>query len=613
MQVYSSITTKTIILTLISGILLMSCLREISNELGTIPVTLDTARIYHKPAIDAPTVKFNLSVFVYDKNNKPVNNATITAGNNIVNTDTAGYAFMKDIVLSKVNAFIKISKVGFFSTTRSFSAASGRWNYVKVEMREQILQGTVNSSEGGEVSFAGGGKIVLPSNSLNVASSKQAYNGPVRIYSSFIDPSNALFLDQMPGDLRGILINGDERQLISYGMLQVELKGNSDELLQLKNGQKSKLVFPIPTSIAASAPNNIALWYFADSLGRWMEESTALKKGNNYETEVKHFSIWNCDYAMPYPLTDFEAVVVNSKNTPIFNAHILIRPQGDSWGGHGFTDINGHFTGRVPINTPLVFEVIVNGMDGVCKFFSMPLGPFTGPVTNDTITLSNVSKTISGSLYDCNNLPVKNGFVQINIPTLLSYRLPINNGNFLLDFISCQPIGDITIFGVDQNSNTQSIPATYNFQGSNIINANIQACGISATEWVKLKTDSVAYEMNNPPNDSIYKYQLKGDSPQNQSPKYLNNVYSKLKGSSIGIDFSFTTSASSPGIGSYLLNNLILYGTNFKVASIISASPQVIITEWGSSGTFMIGTFAVQVLDSNNIVHDISVDFRLRN
>ncbi len=58
-------------------------------------------------------------------------------------------------------------------------------------------------------------------------------------------------------------------------MLVVELEGAGGEKLQIAPGHKVKLNMNIPQSLLASAPQNIPLWYFDETDGKWKEEGSA--------------------------------------------------------------------------------------------------------------------------------------------------------------------------------------------------------------------------------------------------------------------------------------------------------------------------------------------------
>ncbi len=56
-------------------------------------------------------------------------------------------------------------------------------------------------------------------------------------------------------------------------MAAVELTGTSGELLQIATGKKATLTLSIPSSLAASAPATIPLWFFDEAKGLWKEEA----------------------------------------------------------------------------------------------------------------------------------------------------------------------------------------------------------------------------------------------------------------------------------------------------------------------------------------------------
>ena len=218
----------------------------------------------------------------------------------------------------------------------------------------------------------------------------------------------------MPGDLRGITITDQERGLLSFGMMAVEIYSKNDEKLQIGNGKAVEISFPLPADLHAAAPSIIPLWYFDTDDGLWKEEGSARLQNGKYVGEVKHFSFWNCDD--PYTLVSMEGKIVDLNGNPLagkwVRMTIVNSPSPSS--GFGYTDNNGVFKGKIPKNKEL--QVIVKNNCGDIVHDEI-IGPFPDDVIlSDIIIDPNGQKTIhfTGTLTDCNSaVPISNGYIEI--------------------------------------------------------------------------------------------------------------------------------------------------------------------------------------------------------
>ena len=112
----------------------------------------------------------------------------------------------------------------------------------------------------------------------------------------YLDPNNERFSEMMPGgDLAAVRSDNSSVQLVSYGMTDLNMYAENGDKLQLKDGCKAKLTFPIPAGMDKNPPASIPLWSFNEKTGLWEEEGSAQLQGNVYVGEVTHFSWVNLD------------------------------------------------------------------------------------------------------------------------------------------------------------------------------------------------------------------------------------------------------------------------------------------------------------------------------
>ena len=339
------------------------------------------------PTNSGNTVNDNITVVgsvlgsVVDENNRPVTGATVTSGNKTTTTDRYGAFRFNSINLSKANGYIKVTKPGYFMGTRTFISVAGTTHTIRIKLIPKTNSGNFQGSTGGTINLTGGGKLVMPANAITDASGN-AYTGLVNVSMTWIDPSSADLPNIVPGDLRGVTTSGEERGLQTFGMLGVELTGNSGQALKVAAGKTAELTFPILSSLQGNAPASIDLWHFDEATGRWKQEGTAVKTGNNYIAQVSHFSFWNCD--AQFPLIDLCMTIVNSDNAPLNNVQVRIKRPNGSY-GYGRTDSLGNLCGKVPKDEALVLEIL-----GQCGNIvaSQNIGPFSATTSLGTITVN---------------------------------------------------------------------------------------------------------------------------------------------------------------------------------------------------------------------------------
>jgi hypothetical protein len=126
----------------------------------------------------------------------------------------------------------------------------------------------------------------LPANGVVIKSNNQSYSGSVKVYAAVIDPTSTDIAQIVPGSFQGTDADNFRVLLKSYGMLAVDLEGNSGEKLQIAAGKTAKLKFTIPSTLRSTAPATIPLWSVDENTGLWKEEGIATKTSDYYEGDV---------------------------------------------------------------------------------------------------------------------------------------------------------------------------------------------------------------------------------------------------------------------------------------------------------------------------------------
>ncbi|MGC4104611.1 carboxypeptidase regulatory-like domain-containing protein [Ferruginibacter sp.] len=445
------------------------------------PDSMDDTQTLEPPVVvnDATKVTATISGSVIDENNQPVVNATVTSDSYSGTTDAMGNFTFKNVNISAANGHVTVIKTGYFKGIRSFVTMPGKNNYVKIQLLKQTLTATLIASAGGTVT-TNGASIVFPANAF-VTSAGAAYNGSVKVFAYWIDPTAANLPLVIPGDLRGINSSNGEYLLTTYGMVGAELQDASGNTLKIAPGKKATISFPIPAMLAASAPETIALWHFDEATARWKEEGTATKSGSNYTAAVDKFSFWNVD--VPGNFVTLDLRLLNSANSlPMANTMVKITRLSNGTYVTGFTNDSGYVSGYVPKNENLKLEVITNTFcTSNTVVYTQNIGPYTANASlgniNVTIPATQVI-TFTGTVKNCNNQPVTNGYVSLSLAGgggTIAYTNATGQVNFSL--LYCGGTATYTYNAVDLSTGAYSTVAGATAIGNTVNLGTLTACG----------------------------------------------------------------------------------------------------------------------------------------
>lgn len=381
-------------------------------------------------------------------------------------TDPNGVFFLNNILVYDKLGYITITKPGFHQGSRSFLPLETGSKRVNVQLLPMTQSGTFSAIAGGTVS-SGLLQLDFPANSVTL--NGQPYNGTVNVYAAALDPSSAEMFDQMPGELLGGM-NDSLRLLRSFGMASVELRDANMNELQLANGVSATLTFNIPTALQAEAPATIDWWSFDEAQGIWMHEGMAQKQGNTYVGEANHFSWWNLD--IPGTFNELIGNVISASAEPVSNAQIeLISPSLGSV--ITYTNANGAFSGRIPRNETLTLHInlICTTTNDWALADSESIISEESNISADFTAELNSYFPVSGTVVNCDNLPVNSGYVQLNNQVFLT-----QNGAFTIQVCAAD---DYEITGFDTSipdSTKASVLDTIQVGTLGLDIGEIQAC-----------------------------------------------------------------------------------------------------------------------------------------
>ena len=436
---------------------LNGCQRENIIDVDTMPV-------------DQPIVTVTSSLIgqVSDENGSLVGGALVYLDGHQTMSNELGVFEFNDILISKDAAYVQVEKDGYFKGSRKFSTQINETPYVKIELIEKVLIENIDTQLGGEVNVENS-SVVLPAGEYQLQDGTK-YSGEVFVYAKYLDPTKVETFDQMPGNLTGINLEGEEKVLASYGMIGVELISSSGEYLELPEGAQAEIELSVPASLLANAPATIPLWHFSDIQGIWVEEGEAVLQGNKYIGQVAHFSFWNCD--APFDLVELSGYVqINDQEYT--GGLVKITDLASGTCSFGPTGDRGFFAGKVPKDRDLLLEVI-----GFCGevIYEDQLGSLSDDLHLGAYNIvnSNGIIPISGVLDNCLDDLIVSGYVIVNGGSL-NLIIPVNpDGSFYAEVPACNSSIDIEIYGIDNDLGLYGLPEFVSFDEA--IDVNLSAC-----------------------------------------------------------------------------------------------------------------------------------------
>lgn len=577
----------------VAGILLTGC-RKNSGDGSMDPST---------PPDLTTMVRSSLSGFVTDENNLPVNLATVQVGTSTITTDKYGYFEIKNIDVIKDAATVTVTKSGYFKGIKTYIAAEGKPAFFRIKLIPKTNSGTFNSGSGGGVTLSNGLSITLPANAVVNASSNTAYTGTVNVAAYWINPASSDLPNNMPGDLRGINTAGNAQLLTTYGMAAIELRGSGGEFLQIAAGKKATLSLPIPSSLSSSAPAAIPLWYFDETKGLWIQEGTATKTGNNYVGEVSHFSFWNVD--VPESFVQLSCTLVDPAAQPIQNAVVKISVINNPANfRYGYTNASGYVSGPVPANSQLLFEVFSSaGCSTPLYSQNVTTATTNIPLGMISLVLPNSLAMITGTVVNCSNTPVTNGYVMV-IKDNNHIRLNLSNtGSYTGTIPVCNNTGSsVTFIAEDLATNMTSGPVVRSLvSGPNTV-PPIQVCSAPQQEYVNFIKNGVP---------ESYHYLFLSQATSNPLSYgiffYLDPAHTIYRGF-----FQISQTGIATGSTQTLLG-IATGGTGLPNMVISNPPVNVNITEYGGVGQYIAGNFTGTFLQPpSNVSYTITGNFRIK-
>lgn len=432
---------------------------------------------------DTPTtavVSTTVGGMVVDESGSPMAGVAVTAHGSTTTTNAQGVFQFKNISVPNDRACVIARKSGYFSAAHAEWPKQNGVTLVQLTMQKATITTTFSASAGGTASVSTS-SVNFPANGF-VTSSGAAYTGTVSVAAAYLTPDDRTPFQQFfAGDAAARRADNSVVDLLSYGVLRVQLMGASGEQLQLRSGTTATLRYPVPSRLASSQPSTIPLWFFDESIGMWKEEGQATLTGGVYVGSVSHFTDWNLD--VPNAKRAYvEGTVRCAANRPVPHVWVTIGQVG------AMTDENGYFKRRVPADFAFTIEVDPSRNNG------MSATPFavSGIAENATQTVdvmvSPCPTMLDGTIVDCSDKPIA-GFVQV-MSSRGAQMASTTSGTFHMN-VPGGEILKVTAFSIDAQTSTETSVAAI-ASGDDFNNGTVQACSGAQTSYLDIPLSSTA-------------------------------------------------------------------------------------------------------------------------
>ena len=499
MIAYSKLLTRLLLLVIIS---FSSCKKDDNNPDPT-PVVPNT-----------PTNTTLVIGRVVDESGNPVAGASVSAGS-ISSISNSDGTFVLSGVSGTSRVFVSATKSGYFKGSRGAIAENNGITKIEITLIENTPNFTANSGSTNSLLLSNGSGVELAANSVQDQSGASV-SGSFQVSIIHLDPADPDFENKVPGgDLIGVDAASQEQQLLSYGMLLVQMTDNSGNELQLASGSSATIRMKVPASQLSTAPSSIPLWHFNETSGKWEEQGSASLQGDTYVGTVSHFSSWNCDH--PGSRATVRGFVRDCNGNVLPGIRVRVGQTS------AFTDASGQYEAFVPAG--IDFDIAVE---------STELGIFSTP--------NSVSSLTAGSVFDA---PA----ISVACPGYVTMSLACSSGSSFNASVSVNWGAFQSVFGSTQTPGTFKIAVPTNGQTANIIvtsltNGDSYSVSVTLPTSANQEVNAGTFEMCNTSssgNTIQSSFTINGDGFNNQTitinamPVICYSVFNTSDFSTVGI------------------------------------------------------------------------------
>ena len=253
-----------------------------------------------------PVTMVDLEFVVQSHDGALLEGVTLALGEETVGSDDKGHASFNIPATDEVVVTARMD--GYITQAVTVPAEEDAITSIRLAPVKQTL--SISAIEDGRVISANdlGARITFPDNAFVTPDGSPA-SGSATVQVTPWDIAGAE-LNAMPGNGQALDIAGERVELISAGMITVDVYNAAGDYLQLAPGATAEIQMDLPLASinnqALSIGSTIPMWHFDEAQGLWVEyeepgtvvASATSPVGLAVYAEVSHFSTWNWDFKL---------------------------------------------------------------------------------------------------------------------------------------------------------------------------------------------------------------------------------------------------------------------------------------------------------------------------
>lgn len=249
------------------------------------------------------TVELGFSVQTYS--GARLSDVSVTLDESVAQSDDNGHVQFS--LPSQDSYIVRAEAEGFITQALKVDGGSDAMTPIRLTPVKQTL--SLADIEAARTISANdlGARITFPANAFVTPDGEPA-TGSAIVQVTPWDITNGE-LNAMPGNGQAIDASGEATELISAGMITVDVYNDAGDYLQLASSTTADIQMDLPVDSinneALSVGSTIPMWHFDETQGEWVEddsiigtvvESATSPVGLAVYAQVSHFSTWNWDF-----------------------------------------------------------------------------------------------------------------------------------------------------------------------------------------------------------------------------------------------------------------------------------------------------------------------------
>lgn len=328
-----------------------------------------------------PVGTMNLFGTVTQNMGFPAEDVTVTAvglGLSTTTDENGRYAF-PELSILETGVNLTFSHPILFTERRFFTPKDGSTQLLDVQMRREVIAGTINAAIGGSVSNEQQVRLAISPNSalLNGA----PYAGDITVYLTYEDPRSTRDILDSGANFPGFHPDRGKVVLESYGMTRVRMETPNGEPITIDSAVGASLYLPPANLVQNQLRETVMLWEMRDSGWNLIDNSPEFSD-DGFFLNIFGGGYFNCD--LPFDWGELCGRLVNEDGFPLQGIIFSLSIDDGNSIFTFRTDQDGSFCAPIALSQPLVLRVLNACSDEFV--LELPLGPYS----NETTDLGNI-------------------------------------------------------------------------------------------------------------------------------------------------------------------------------------------------------------------------------